>query len=250
MMTTLINKRFIDPSYTLYTMGCKTIASAAKAGQFVQVRVSKGSHPAMRKPLSVFCVEGDTFGLLVKSVGYGAELMKRWEIGEDADIIGPLGQGYHYEEENNDFILVAGGVGLAPINFLAQKLAGEGKNVHLLFVPKRDLILMDACAMKTGIDIRYSDNRHTVADDLKRIITSIKNPCGVFTCGPNELMKLVADAAHSFGLSTQVSLETRMSCGMGVCLGCAVPVRSGDDWAYKTVCRDGPVFRAEEVILV
>ena len=248
MIAILKSKQAISPGYNMYILECMEIASAAHPGQFLQVRVSKGSHPAMRKPLSVFFTEGDAFGLLVKSAGYGAELMSSWEIGEDIDVIGPLGKGFHYAKEDNGFILVAGGIGLAPLNFLAQELTGKGKDVHILYAPKRDATIMNAFTTKTGAYVHYSENRHTVADDLKELISKINDPCGVFTCGQNEFMKLVSETAAECGLQTQVSLETRMSCGMGVCLGCVAPVRDGDDWVYKTVCRDGPVFLAKEVI--
>ena len=248
MTAILRRKHIVSPDYSLYFLECKDIASAAQPGQFVEVRVSKGSHPAMRKPMSVFCTDGSIFAILVKNVGYGAELMKNWVISECVDVLGPLGRGFRYAEEDNDYILVAGGVGLAPLNFLSQKLVGSGKNVHILYAPKRDALLMDAFTVKTGVDIHFTENRSTVTGDLKRIITSVGNSCGVFTCGPNEFMKLVSDTASVFGLKTQASLETRMSCGIGVCLGCVVPVRFGDDVTYKTVCHDGPVFLAEEVV--
>lgn len=248
MTAILKSKQLVCSGYTLFILESKEIASAARPGQFLMVRTGKGSHPAMRKPLSVFCAEGDTFGLLVKNAGYGTELMTRWNPGEEIDIAGPRGQGFRYTGEENDFILVAGGIGLAPLNFLGQQLADKGKNVHLLFAPKRDAMLMGAFTVKTGVTVHYTGNRHTVADDLGKIITALENPCGVFTCGPNGFIKLVAQTAQAHGLQTQASLESRMSCGMGVCLGCVVAVRGGDDWVYKNVCRDGPVFDAGEVI--
>ena len=253
MIAILKRKQIISPGYTLYILEGKEIAATAEPGQFLEVRVSKGSHPAMRKPLSVFCTEGDTFGLLVKTDGYGANLMKRWEPGEEVDIIGPLGRGFRFSRDDNDFILVAGGVGLSPLNFLSQELSKKGKNVHLIYAPKRSAVLLDAFSVKSGVNIHLSEHDvlfgiDTIADDMKKLISTVENPCGVYTCGPNEFMKLVSETASSCGLQTQVSLETRMSCGMGVCLGCVVAIRSGDDWEHKTVCHDGPVFLGEEVI--
>ncbi|MCL1829703.1 MAG: hypothetical protein FWG32_09495 [Oscillospiraceae bacterium] len=248
MTAVLKSKQAIGPGSTLYISECKEIASAARPGQFLEVRTAKGHHPAMRKPLSVFCVEGDTFGMLVKTVGYGAEFMINRKPGDIFDIIGPLGQGFRYSEKDDNFILAAGGIGLAPLNFLARELTKKGKKVYLLFSPKRDAALTDAITERSGLDIAYTENRHTVADDLKKMIERVKDPCGVFTCGPNSFMKLVSETASLYGLKTQASLETRMSCGMGVCLGCVVPIRAEGDFIYKTVCRDGPVFDAGEVI--
>ena len=248
MIAKLKDKQFISPGYTLYVLEGDEIASIAQTGQFLEVRVAKGHFPTMRKPLSIFFAKDDTFGMLVKTVGYGAELMKLWQIGDDVDIIGPLGQGFRYTEDDDNFVLVAGGIGLAPLNFLAQELQKKGKNIHLLYAPKRDTAPLDAFTVKTGVNIHFSENRNTVADDLKKLLASVKDPCGVFTCGPNPFLKLVTDAASSCGLQTQVSLETRMHCGMGACMGCIVPIRVGNDFEYKTVCHDGPVFLGEEVI--
>ena len=248
MIAKLKDKQFISPGYTLYVLEGDEISAVARPGQFLEVRVTKWQYPTMRKPLSIFYAKDDTFGMLVKTGGYGAEQMKFWEIGEDIDIIGPLGQGFRYTEADDNFVLVGGGIGLAPLNFLAQELQKMGKNIHLLYAPARDKAPLDAFTVKTGVNIYLSEDRTTVAADLKNLLASVPNPCGVFTCGPNPFMKLVSDTAYSCGVQAQVSLEMRMHCGMGACMGCVVPIRVGDDFEYKTVCHDGPVFLGEEVI--
>jgi len=226
----------------------KEIASEALPGQFVEVRVAEGLHPIMRKPLSIFCTEDDMFGLLVRTDGYGAKMMLRWELGEKIDIIGPLGQGFCFSDDDDEFILAAGGVGLASLNMFAQELLKKGKKVHLLFSPKRNDSVLEALTETEGLRIIRTENRGTVAEDLKKLISSLDKPCGVYSCGPNEFLRCVTETALECGLRAYVSLETRMSCGMGACLGCAVAIRQGEETVYKSACCDGPVFLGEEVI--
>lgn len=248
MRTTVKSIQTIDPLHALFIMEGKEIAGEALPGQFVEVRVAEGFHPLMRKPLSIFCTEGDTFGLLVKTDGYGAKIMLHWQVGEKIDIIGPLGQGFRYADRDGDFVLAGGGIGVAPMNMLAQELVKQGKRVHLLFSPRRDAEVLKALTVDAGVHIHYAESRHTLAADLKRLIASLEKPGDVYACGPNAFLKCVSDTAAACGLRAQVSLETRMSCGMGACLGCVVNIRQGDEIVYKTVCHDGPVFYGKEVV--
>ncbi len=248
MLTRVKSIQVIDPLHALFIMEGKEIAEESLPGQFVEVRVAKGFNPLMRKPLSIFCTEGDTFGLLVKTDGYGAQIMLHWHVGEEIDIIGPLGNGFKYADSDGDFVLAGGGIGVAPMNMLAQELVKQGKRVHMLFSPKRDAEVLKALTVSDGVSIHFAENRNTLAADLKALIGSLENPCDVYACGPNAFLKCVSDTAAECGLRAQVSLETRMSCGMGACLGCVVNIREGDEIVYKTVCHDGPVFYGEEVV--
>ena len=248
MLTTLKSKKIIDSHHALFILEGKEIASEALPGQFVEVRVAEGSYPLMRKPLSIFCTEGDLFGLLVKTDSYGTKIMLRWELGEKIDIIGPLGQGFRFSEEDDEFILVAGGIGVASLNMLAQQLLKKRKKVHLLFAPRRDDHILKSLTATDGLNISITENRKTVAEDLKKLISSLNRPCGVYSCGPGAFLKCITETASACGLRTYVSLETRMSCGMGACMGCVVPIRQGEEIVYKTTCQDGPVFLGEEVV--
>jgi len=232
----------------LYEFYCPEIAGKALPGQFVEVKVTPGQEPFLRRPFSVFSADGNFLKLLVRTVGKGTKLMTEWIPGDIIDIIGPLGKGYSWEKEGTDFILVAGGIGVAPLNYLAEKLLAANKNVHLLFSPKRQELLLDALPARDRMDIRFAANRSEVADLLEEMLKALDKVDGVFTCGPNGFMKAVVDTASKYRIPVQVSMEEQMACGLGICLGCAVPIKTDTGFVYKKACHDGPVFNGEEVI--
>jgi dihydroorotate dehydrogenase electron transfer subunit len=240
--------RPIGKQDVLYEFYCPEIAGKAQPGQFVEVKVTPGLEPFLRRPFSVFSADRNFLKLLVRTVGEGTKLMTKWTPGDIIDIIGPLGRGYSWRKEGTDFILAAGGIGVAPLNFLAEKLLAANKNVHMLFSPKRQELLLDAMPIKDRIDIRFAANRGEVAGLLEDMLKVSYTVDGVFTCGPNGLMKAVVDAVSKYRIPVQVSMEEQMACGIGICLGCAVPIKTDSGFVYKKACHDGPVFNGEEVL--
>lgn len=249
MTATLIKKEFFGNRDTLYYFDCPEVASKAIPGQFVEVRVSEGLEPFLRRPISIFYAEGNVLVLLVRTVGKGTTMMTEWETGHKTDIIGPLGNGFDLGAGSEDVLLVGGGIGVAPLYYLAKKLLEKGKKPRLLFLPKRDAVVMESFGeLVSQLNLTFSENRKELPEVLEKTIEETK-PGVVYTCGPNMMMKAVSEICAEKGIAVQVSMEERMGCGIGICAGCAVAIKTDDgDFTYMKVCKDGPVFDGKEVL--
>lgn len=247
MSARLYSKRKITERDTLYRLECPEIAVKAKPGQFVEVRVRDALEPFFRRPISIFNTDGVYLDLLVRTVGRGTELMTEWESGQEIDIIGPLGSGFSWESSEKRFLLAGGGIGAAPLHFLARRLKQEGKAARMFFSPQRGKAVLDAFEAGLETEPRFAANRNEVAPVFLQILEE-EVPDRVFVCGPDTFMEAVAKVCGERGIPVQVSMESRMACGIGICLGCVISVRSGEGIVYKKVCSDGPVFRGEEVV--
>lgn len=247
MLAVLTEIRPVTHRDTLYTFECPAIAQTARPGQFVELKLTDGYDPFLRRPISIFDADGvQTFSLLVRTVGRGTEAMTRWEVGAKVDVIGPLGNGFTWKPEDRDCVLVAGGIGLAPMTFLAKQLLAEGKQVRLVFSPRRDAELLQALPFREQLGIVFSENRNALPTVLMSVLRHGVD--AVFSCGPEGLLETVAEYAMEYHAPCQLSVERRMACGIGLCLGCAIAIRTEQGITYKKVCKDGPVFQAEEVV--
>lgn len=247
MSARLYSKRKITERDTLYRLECPEIAVKAKPGQFVEVRVRDALDPFFRRPVSIFNADGVYLDLLVRTVGRGTELMTEWETGQEIDVIGPLGRGFSWESSEKRFLLAGGGIGVAPLHFLVRRLNQEGKAARMFFSPERDKAVLDAFEPGLEMEPRFAANRNEVVPAFLQILEA-EAPDRVSVCGPDAFMEAVAKACGVRGIPAQVSMESRMACGIGICLGCVIPIRSGEGIIYKKVCSDGPVFLGEEVV--
>lgn len=246
MLATLLEQRRITDRDTLYVFECPELARKARPGQFVELKLTDSAEPFLRRPISIFDADGEnTFTLLVRTVGRGTEYMTRWTAGTEVDVLGPLGNGFSWEKDTESCIIVGGGIGLAPLNYLARALAREGKRVRLLFSPKRDAQLLDAMPEKENLEIFYSENRAGVRPALEEMLSEKTDQ--IFSCGPEGMLESVGECAMEHKIPCQLSVERRMGCGFGICVGCAIAIRTEYGVEYKKVCKDGPVFWAEEV---
>jgi dihydroorotate dehydrogenase electron transfer subunit len=231
-------------------MQAPRIASAAVPGQFVHILCGDDSGRVLRRPFSIFAVRGSRLAVLLKEVGSGSHWLAERREGEALDILGPLGRGFTYRPEGRP-ALVAGGTGIAPLHFLALRLAEAGAAPRLFwgmeggsdFGPLPEEIAGEletrSCCMDgegreagTALDIFFSATRDR---NLQ-----------VFACGPAPMLRRLAESCRDLGETLEVSLEERMACGVGACQGCAVPVRSPSG-GYYMACKDGPVFEAGQV---
>lgn len=245
MEAVLMERRQATPRDHLYIFHCPAIAAAAQPGQFVEVKVSRHHVPFLRRPISIFDADGSqTFTLLVHTVGEGTALMEEWTPGQRVDVIGPLGHGFSWREEERTALLVAGGIGLAPMELLARKLLEAGKRVRLLFTPRRHDALLDALSLRDRVDILEADNREVLPQVLGQALDGVDM---VYACGPEGMLETTARVCGEHGTRCQLSMERRMACGIGICLGCAVAIRQDGQLTYKKACKDGPVFWGEEV---
>ncbi len=220
------------------------LARAAKPGQFVNIKCGEGN--LLRRPISICDAEGDTLRVVFQAKGEGTRWLAQRRSGDELDVLGPLGHGYDYPETGK-VLVVGGGIGVPPM-LLAGKRAPGGAVAAVGFRDQSACILLEDFE-EANIPVKIaSDNgtvgHHGFVDALVReYLTEDKTISAVFACGPRPMLKSVFTAAKEFGVPCFVSMEERMGCGIGACLVCACSVGGH----YRHVCKDGPVFNAEEV---
>ena len=243
---TIVTNESIAPSVYRMVMDAPDIAAQAVPGTFVHLGLLDGSSHILRRPISLAGADTDkgTITIVYRVVGAGTAVMASLKAGDDISCLGPLGNGFTLDDR--PVILVGGGVGVAPLLFMASRRKREnttviigGKTAAELFWTK----LFDGCHIITTTD-DGSAGHHGYAPDVLADAVQESGAALVCTCGPTVMVKRVAAIAAECGVACEVSLEAYMGCGTGGCLGCVIDGRGGK--RYK-VCHDGPVFPAEEV---
>ncbi len=241
-------------------LSCNPNYARAVPGQFVMVRSSEQIDPLLPRPFSIHRLiqkKGSVTGLelLYKVVGKGTQLLSRLQSGDVSAMTGPLGKGFEIPTEVSKAKIVAGGIGVAPMVFLAQALTESKRNLSSIEVfiggrTKSDLLcLQDFSAVGLAVHVTTDDgssgDQCLVTDPLDMAVTKDR-PDIIFACGPMEMLTCVAGIAEKHNVCCQVSIETMMACGMGACLGCAVASRKHTH-RYLHACKDGPVFDTRDL---
>ena len=224
------------------------IALGSLPGQFVMIRLSETLDPLLRRPLSIAGADPQkgTLTLIYRVIGRGTHQMATAQSGASLDVMGPLGRGF--DLSGSRLLMVGGGIGLAPLLFAAEYCCPKPVDVLAGGRTKDELfwteLFRESCQ---NIHVTTDDGSlgvcGTCADALPDLLSSGQYQ-GVLTCGPRPMMKRVANLAKEAGIRTQVSLEEHMACGVGACLACTCGAVNGGS---RQVCKDGPVFWAEEV---
>lgn len=208
-------------------------------GQFVEIAVP-GYY--LRRPISVSDVENDRLTIIYKTVGQGTAAMAQMQPYEDLDILTCLGNGYDLAKAGEDVLLIGGGVGVPPLIYLAKQLRAQGKNVHVVigFNTKNEVFGENVfAAMGCAVEVCTMDGsygkRGVVTDVIELPVPYY------FACGPLPMLRAVAQTVGSNG---QMSMEERMGCGVGICVGCSIETKNG----IKRVCKEGPVFDVDTLI--
>jgi dihydroorotate dehydrogenase electron transfer subunit len=262
----------VRPKYYKISVACAGIAAEALPGQFCEIKVADNDEPLLRRPLSIHGAGTGSLDFLYEVVGPATQILSRKKTGEVLDIIGPLGKGFDCGRRTTDEseakrslpegdgrrILVAGGMGVAPLVFLANKLTDyspkttDRRLLVLIGAKTKNQILCEGDFKRLGCDVKVAtDNgskgfRGKVTELLTKILRTAlhERRTTIFSCGPRPMLKAIQRLAKGREIPAQISLEAHMACGIGACLGCAVETVDG----YKRVCKEGPVFNADEVI--
>jgi len=222
----------------------------AEPGQFAMLRPTAPRGIALLgRPMSVLGA-GDEASFLIRRCGQGTEALAALRAGDRVAVLGPLGRGWGSPATGAAPVLVAGGVGLAPLLFAAREMAGRGLRARVLYGARTasQLVLTDDAATVAALEVATDDgsagHHGPVTELLEPALRAAGGAAEVWTCGPEGMMERVARIALGAGLRCKVSLEARMACGRGLCLGCARLDATG---APRYVCSDGPVLDAELV---
>ena len=244
---TLLRRESIGGLYHVLTFD-DPAGSAALPGQFTMVRGAEwGDAPLLPRPMS-YLTAGTTPSILIKVIGEGTLRMGRAEPGEPFTLLGPLGEPWRAPSPGRRVVLVAGGVGIAPLLFLARALAAAGGPKPLAIYggrSARDLPLDDELRDLSELHVTTEDGTRGTRGRVTDVLGELLGPDReVFTCGPDRMMAKVAELCAERDVPCEASLETPMACGYGVCLGCPVPTTDG---GYLYACTQGPCIDARRV---
>ncbi len=212
-------------------------------GQFISVYCDGLT---LRRPFSVFSTNENKIGILFKERGKGTRYIKSLKQGDFIDIAGPFGNGFNIKNQKS--LLIGAGIGIAPVAFLKSRLE-ELKIPNLLIsgflnkfeVPKN--IIIDKICTDDG----SLGEKGSVLNYLGQTINEFK-PEVIYACGPSVVLKTIAKTGKTFDIETQVAMEKVMACGIGVCRGCVIDIRKDGKVINAAVCKDGPVFKGDEVV--
>ncbi len=238
----------VMPGGCLIWLEFPQIASTAQPGQFVMVRC--GEETLLRRPLSIHqLADGIKLAFLFNVVGKGTHWLAQCQVGDNIDLLGPLGNGYSIHPESHNLLLLAGGIGIAPLCFLAQAALNQGHSVttllgastatqlypRQLLPPEAELIIIteDGTAGEKGM----------ITDLLPDFVDWADQ---IFACGPTLMYRAMATRNQQLVKTkpVQISLEVRMGCGRGICYGCTLKTKGG----LKQVCTDGPIFALDDIL--
>ncbi len=237
-----IRPRDILGSWLIW-LKCPEIAGEAKPGQFVMVRCGECVLP---RPFSIHQV--NTKGELaifyaVWEDGKGTGWLSQRCKGNAVELFGPLGNGFSIQPESRNLLLVAGGIGIAPLYFLAQEALKKNCKVTLVYgTANKSRYKIDLPVKLLDVTEDGSAGNRGLATSL--LPQSASQADQIFVCGPMAMYRTMAGMPELKGKSVQVSLEVVMGCGVGVCYGCTVKTKSG----LKQACKDGPVFKLDEIL--
>lgn len=249
---TITRTEQLAPDIFRITVRAPGIARASRPGQFVMVRVADAYDPLLRRPFSIHqVIAPDHVQILFRVVGKGTGILAEAAVGRELDLVGPLGRGFHITRQQL-LCLVGGGMGIAPLLFLAKRLLQVPEKPEILVLvgagTKAELLALAGDLERMGLEVRTATDdgslgHHGLVGDLLAGLDSRVRRA--YVCGPYPMMRAVAAQCRSLGWACEVSLETMMACGLAACLGCAIPRKEGE--GYLHVCKHGPVFDAEEV---
>ena len=234
----LLAARELSPGIFDFTVSCPELAALAVPGQFAQILVPGHT---LRRPISICSIGRETLRFVFQVRGEGTEKLSRYRPGDDIDILAPLGKGFPIDP-NKRTILVGGGIGVPPLLGVAEALGGNA--VAVLGFRSRGLVILEEDFKNTGAKVLIATDDgsygyHGLVTDL----AAGEDFQVLMACGPGPMLRGAGALAGERGVPGYLSLEQRMACGVGACLGCAVALTVGEGREYfGHVCKDGPVF--------
>jgi len=229
-------------------------AAVAVPGQFVMLRVTGNWDPLLGRPFGISSVLSKSrLEIVYRVVGRGTGFLAAVEDGFTLGMLGPLGNGFPMPGRGTVPVLLGGGSGFPPLHFLAQRTRSRS---HFFIGSKNRECLPPAAIMKSFREV--TERVHVATEDgsagAKGMSTHIletflsrtekKSPLVIYACGPHAMLASVSRIAAEHAIPCYVSMEERMACGLGACMGCSIPQKSG---GYKRACKEGPVFDAKEI---
>ena len=267
MIAQVLNNDQISNEYYRMKVSCPSVAETARLGNFVTLKISQLYEPLLRRPFTIYTHDPSegTLDIIYKVVGAGTLFMSEMREGQKLDVIGPLGNGFNTSADERKIVLVAGGVGVTALYGLARMASSSIKDPEVTLImggaTAQDIICIDDFkALGARILVTTEDGSMgetgRATNLLKKYLkdTPDKEELYLYACGPKGMLKETARLTAVYAIPCMVSMESRMGCGLGACLGCVIKVLPGAadlgsslGPEYKRICRDGPVFDAAEI---
>ncbi|MHB0975723.1 MAG: dihydroorotate dehydrogenase electron transfer subunit [Candidatus Aquicultorales bacterium] len=246
----VLHKEELAPGVFRLKLYSEEISVEARPGQFIHVKCGSEREFILRRPLGIHRrLPGNAFEILFQAVGKGTKALSEVRVHDIVDVVGPLGKPFEVPDQLKSALIVAGGLGVAPVVFLADELSKKDVRLSVLQGAATQRKLFCYLELKrlgrhvyTATEDGTAGHPGKVTDLLHDVIKK-RAPDQIYACGPEAMLKITADVAEAYGIGCQVSVERRMACGIGACLSCVCETTGG----YKLACKDGPVFRAEEL---
>jgi dihydroorotate dehydrogenase electron transfer subunit len=245
----IISNEELMPGVYLVWADSPEIASTARPGQFAMIRCDNSFKRLLRRPISIHQIKSNAIAFLFAAVGEGTEWLARLQRGEKLDMLGPLGNGFSLNPEARHILIVAGGMGIAPLVFLAHDALKNHKDVKILAGAGSGAQVYPYRLIPEGVD--YVTITEDGTGGEKGLVTDLlasHSPWAdqIFICGPLAMYQAISRDYPRFlrNKPAQVSLEVRMGCGLGFCYACTIRTKAG----LKQVCKDGPVFSMQDVL--
>ncbi len=249
MAEILKNECYIDNIYDMVLLAPE-IAKEAKCGQFVNVYTGQAD-TLLPRPISICEIDKSegSLRLVYQVVGKGTKTFSVLKAGDKVKILGPLGNGFAVDQSKNDNVVVGGGIGAPPLLELVKELGGRA----CVFLGSRSnpILVKEFEALGAEVHVATDDGSQGFHGNVVELMNKIGPKAeAVYACGPKIMLKYAAAWARERGVNPQVSMEERMACGIGACVGCAVKIKKAGESTYSNlkVCKDGPVFLGEEVV--
>ncbi len=258
--TTVIEHHNFQGEYRILRLSAPATGPLVKPGQFLELQVPRLAERILRRPFSIYQADESGVAVLYKAVGRGTEAMAAIQVGEQVNIIGPLGNGYPEADSGKTPVLVAGGYGNAALYILAQRMKKKG----IAFFGGRseiDILLVKEFE-KLGWEVRPTTDDGSLG--TKGLVTAAFDPwmnqrgvgsgeqgvenIELFVCGPNPMLKAMGDRAIEHGFTAWLSLDKNMACGVGACLTCVIKRKTENGWEWARCCKDGPIFESRDIM--
>lgn len=250
----LIDKELLKEDIVKFKISSKEVAENAKPGQFIEIKVADNTEQFLRRPISIYDVDKEKgeMEFIFQIKGKGTQILATKEVGDEIDLLGPLGYGTFEIKDYKKVSIIGGGIGTFPLYYLTKALKGKADTTVYIGFRNKELVTLEKefeeisnKLVLTTDDGSYKEKGYAIEflkEDAKK-----EKPDIIFACGPLPMLRAIREFAIENNIPCQISLEERMGCGIGACLGCAVKVISGETERYGHVCKEGPVFLANEV---
>lgn len=251
----LVKKEKLLEGLYKFSVEAKEIVNIAKPGNFVEIKVNENLDPFLRRPISIYNLDkvNGILEFIFQVKGKGTELLAKKDEGELIDIIGPLGSGTFKFDGKKNIAIIGGGIGIFPLYELAKQARNSDVNVHTyLGFRNKELVTLEKEFEQVSSKLTITTDDGSYKEKgfaINFLEKDIEKYDGIYACGPLPMLRVVKKIAEEKQIPCQISLEEKMGCGLGVCLGCAVKTAAStkDAPEYVHVCKAGPVFDSKIV---